>query len=356
MRLVNRAPYFLLGSLLSFSLVACGGGGDDDDDDVTPGGECYENPGTPECVDPAGSDTQYVVSQITMPVSATQAQQLGLDLDGDPQGRPDNALGQILSTLAQQGGINLQESVDAQVADGGIILLVNVRATALATAPKVGAWVMLGDSATPVPSPCVDENDTVCGRHLDGAGVFTIASSSPMDAILAGQIVAGKFTGGPGEVTLQIALGTDSAPISLNLVGARMEVTTSATGLMSGKLGGAVTKGDLDANVLPAIVTIMEDTIGADCAGGTPPDCCPEGSTGATLVDLFDDCTDGSDSCDCAVDLEELKTNSLIASLLAPDVDLLDGAGKFNPRQDDTKDSLSLGIGFTGVNGTFPAP
>ena len=52
----------------------------------------------------------------------------------------------------------------------------------------------------------------------------------------------------------------------------------------------------------------------------------------------------------------KLRENDLISSLLAPDVDLLDADGKFNPRTDMVNDALSLGIGFTGVGGSFTAP
>lgn len=347
MRLAKRVTSVVFALTLPLSLVACGGGGDDDDDDDV-AGPCYDNPTDPACVNPDGADTQYVADSITMPTSATQAQQLGLDLDGDPQGRPDNALGQILSTLASQGDINLQESVDGQIADGGIILLMNLRATGLTTAPAAGAWVFLGDN--PSPEPCTNPDDlATCGQHLGGTGTFDIASTSPTDAVLAGSIVGGKFTGGPGKITLELSLGDVAPPITMNLIGARMEVNATETTLMSGKIGGAVTQTELDNNVLPAIVTVMEETLADDCTGTAPP-CCMEGSTGETLVDLFDE------NEDCAITLEELRTNDLISSLLSPDVDLLDENGNFNPRQDEVKDALSLGIGFTGVHGTFTAP
>jgi len=345
MRLAKLFPSLVLASALPLSLVACGSSGDDDDDIV--GGECYNNPAA--CVDDTGTDYKYVADSLTMPTSATQAQQLGLDLDGDPQGRPDNALGQILSTLASQGDVDLQTSVDEQVLDGGLILLMNLRTTGFSTAPDAGAWILLGDN--PSPEPCTDPLDILtCGKHLDGNGSFDVAADSPRDAVLNGDIVAGTLKGGPGKVTLELSLG-DVAGITVNLIGARVEVGVSETGLTSGKIGGAVTEEELNNSVLPAIVDVMAESIGDDCMG-TPPNCCTEGSTGETLVDLFDNCDADSTSCDCAVDLNELKTNDLISSLLAPDVDLLDENGNFNPRKDEVKDALSLGIGFTAVGAT----
>jgi hypothetical protein len=332
----------LLSLTCSLAFVACtSGGGDDsgDDDDDT---ACYENPAA--CVDSTGTHHQYVADTLTLPESASAAQQLGLDLDGDPQARPDNALGQILSTLAAQGDVGLQANVDASVADGGIIILFDLQATALTTASKVGGQVLLGDN--PTPPACGGPMDMFCRQHLDGNASFEKHAESPDDAILAGQIIGGKFTGGPGEVTIQLAIAELAAPITLNLVGARVELQATETHLTSGKLGGAVTQTELDDNVLPAIVDIMAETIAEYCTGEVPR-CCTEGSTGETIIDLFDD------NDDCQVTLTELKENDLISSLLAPDVDLLDENGKFNPRVDGVKDSLSLGVGFTGVGATF---
>ena len=52
----------------------------------------------------------------------------------------------------------------------------------------------------------------------------------------------------------------------------------------------------------------------------------------------------------------EFADDPLIGSLLSPDLDLFDGMGNFNPRVDGIRDSLSLGVGFTGVGATFPWP
>jgi hypothetical protein len=43
---------------------------------------------------------------------------LGLDLDGDPQGRPDNEFGQRFAALATQVGADLQASTDLQSPPG----------------------------------------------------------------------------------------------------------------------------------------------------------------------------------------------------------------------------------------------
>ncbi|HTM21013.1 MAG TPA: hypothetical protein VL172_10910, partial [Kofleriaceae bacterium] len=330
------------------------GGGDDDN--VEP----------PETIDPAGTDNLFVVNRLLLPTTATQANSYGLVLDGNPQNRPNNALGQILSTLASQSSdVSLQDSIDKQINTGGIILLNRIKATALTMATGVGSWIYLGDPATATPAPCTDELDTVCGHHLDGTGTFTTDAASPNDARVSGHIIGGQFTGGPGTVTIQIALTEGSADaVTLNLIGARMVGNVTADGMGSegspAKLGGAITDSDLHEHVLPALQGILSDNIDKYCTGidnGTDACGCEDGSTGRTLLDLFDETdTNGDPNPDCMVTLEELEANSLISSLLAPDVDLLDGDGNFNPRKDGVKDSLSLGIAFTTTTADFTYP
>ncbi len=353
MRLVKHLVFAVLAATLSLGTIACGGGGDDDDDITQPP------------VDPTGANYKFVMDALKMPTTPSQAQSYGLVLDGNEQNRPNNALGQILSTLANSADMDLQSAVDTQVMAGDIIILMNMQATSLTTATGVGNWVFLGSD--PSPAPCLSDTDEVCGQHLDGNGSFGIDSASPQDALISGQLVAGQFTGGPGKVTIQISLveGSDSA-ITVDLLGARMKVASvTEDGMTDGVLGGAVTKKDLDEQIMPTLHDILTDTMDRDCTGvATDTDeCgCEEGSTGRMLLDLFDEYgATPEDDPDCQVTLEELMNNSLISSLLAPDVDLLDCPSEdsdpsecdFNPRKDGVKDCLSLGIGFDTVKGDF---
>ncbi len=338
MRLTKGLSYIFAVALATSSLLACGG---DDSDGPEKQGD----------VDFDGTDVQYVIDSLTIPTSPTQASQLGLNLDGDEQGRPDNALGQILATLASQAGdgFDLQAEVDTSVDEGSIILLANLKSKDMNMASGVGLWVFLGQN--PTPAPCVEPptDPPTCGLHLDGSGSFELDPSGPTDALIVGQTIGGKFTGGPGTMTLQLSFAANGEPVILNLIGARAEFTVGANGLTNGKLGGAITESELNTNVLPAIVDLIAEITSEDCMG-TSPDCCTSGSTGETLLDLFDD------DDNCVITLAELMESSLISSLLAPDVDLLDADGNFNPRTDEVKDSLSIGIGFSAINGAYTLP
>jgi hypothetical protein len=102
-------------------------------------------------------------------------------------------------------------------------------------------------------------------------------------------------------------------------------------------LAGAVTKEDIDMKVIPAIQAQLVPIITQDCPSGTPPDCgCMADSTGKTILGLFD-----TTPKDCMVTVDEIKNNSLIVSLLAPDVTI------------DGKMALSLGVKATAVKATY---
>jgi hypothetical protein len=337
MRLRNRfASAFLMSSLV-FSAACGGGGGDDDDDDD-------------QMVDPTGTHHQYVADSIKVPASSSEATTYALNIAGSDM--PDNALGGLLSALATTADLDVSGTVNEAVESGQVILLVDVQATALDAASGVGTTVYLGTN--PDPAACTDPEDlATCGQHLMGDATFDIDEDSPDNALVIGSIVGGTFNGGPGSVTLQIPLSEGAAPISLDLIGARMQVGVTEDGLTSGKLGGAITMEDINTKVIPAVSDVVADLIAEDCTGAFP-DCCEDTeSTGATTLDFFND----PDSEDCEVTEAELRDNSIIKStLLNPDLDLLDGDGNYNPDDEGTKDSLSLGVGFTGVAATFTAP
>jgi hypothetical protein len=141
MRLVNRACAILV-SCGALALVGCGGGDDDGGGD----GVMEE--------DPNGTDHTYVINDLQVPSSANEATQLGLDIDGN--GQPDNALGGLLAALAGQADLDLNGTVNEQVVSGGLVLLANLKATALTDATGVGLHVYLGDAATAMPAPCTD--------------------------------------------------------------------------------------------------------------------------------------------------------------------------------------------------------
>lgn len=281
---------------------------------------------------PSGPHYTYVADTAKVPTTNVQANEYGLDLDGDKV--IDNALGKVLATLATQGMFDIQGAVDLAVADGSIILLLDLQTPSFSSAGGAGLQIKLGDM--PMPAPCTDPAmPATCGKHLDGNGSFVISTNSPSDAGVVGKISGGTFNGGPGDITLQIALGGD--PVNLTLIGARAKATgMSESGMTEVILAGALTKSDLDNEVFPAIHTQLVPVIETSCPDTAAMDCgCPSG-TGRTILNLFDTMPK-----DCRVSLEEITTNSLITSLTAPDVEI------------DGQAALSLGIKVSAKKATI---
>jgi hypothetical protein len=113
------------------------------------------------------------------------------------------------------------------------------------------------------------------------------------------------------------------------------------TGITTLKVGGALTQDALNTQVLQAIQaqlgpTIARDSIHLDMPNANPACGCTAGSTGATVLNLFD-----ASPKDCMVTVAEIQANTLIQSLLAPDVKI------------DGQDALSLGLQLEATGATF---
>jgi hypothetical protein len=330
---------------------------------------CGSDSGT---IVPQGMHYHYVSNQVNVPTNNTQARAYGLDLNGD--GTVDNQLGMVLGTLSSMG-FDIQGNIDTSVAEGGISVLIDFQTKDFNSTAAAGIQAFLGTN--PSPAACNGSADkytctgsgssatcTGCGHQLAGTAMFDLQAGGPTNASLAGKIVSGTFTGGPGDLALQIAIGGQN-PIELDLIGARAKasmISDTAMGATTGthphqmsvggvNLGGAITQDDLNNKIIPQIQMQLGPIIVRDCCGtgntahptcdpaGNPPCGCADGSTGKTILGLFD-----TTPKDCAVSVTEIQTNSLIMSLLAPDVTI------------NGKMALSLGVNVTAVGATFSPP
>jgi hypothetical protein len=306
---------------------------------------CGDDGGT---IIPEGEHYQYVSKRAYIPTNNNLAREYGLDLDGN--NAIDNQLGKVLGTLSTSAGMgfNLQRSIDEAVAEGSITLLLDFQTKDFQNTTAAGLKVLLGDNEMPAPcntneTHCNEADPPVCtgcAHHLQGTGSFAIADGSPDNAAVAGKIINGTFNGGPGNISLQIALG-GTGGIQLDLIGARAKASgITDTAIESVILAGALTQSDLNEKVIPAIATQLGPTIAEYCTMlSNPPTCgCEAASTGETILELFDTITP-----DCSVTPDEISMNPLIQTVLEPDVTI-----------NGTR-ALSLGIKVEAVHGTFPA-
>jgi hypothetical protein len=294
------------------SLVACGG-----------------SDGTPT---PEGAHTHYVVNKVFVPTSSNEAQEYGLDIDGIDG--VDNQLGSTLSALTTIAHFDIQGTIDTAVAQGSIILLADFQTKSFTSSAAAGMQVFLGTN--PNPAACNGSADTTCGHQFSGTASFDVTANS--NPAIAGKIMGGTFTGGPGKLALQIALG-GTTPITINLIGARIKASTiSDTAIGSVIFGGAIAKTDIDGTIIPAIVPNLKDTVARDCNMLTaPPGCgCTSGSTGETIISTFD-----KSPVDCDITAQELLMNGIVMSALQPDVTI------------DGVPAVSIGIKATAVGAVF---
>jgi hypothetical protein len=129
-----------------------------------------------------------------------------------------------------------------------------------------------------------------------------------------------------------------SPPVVIELIGARVKLEmVASTGIAQSVIAGAITQAELDAKVYPGIHQGVTAAVAADCTTTTPPDCgCAASSTGRTMINLFD-----TNPKNCVISIDEIKNNTLIQSLFAPDVTI------------GGQQALSFGVAVTAVKATF---
>lgn len=272
----------------------------------------------------SGLQYQFVTNKLLLPSTKEQTQAYALNIDNDLQQTTDNKFGDFLTLLTSAAqGLELQATLDQAIDAGQLVTLHMVKTDDLMNDPSVSWSIYLGQqSQTPL--------------KFDGSDEFTLDSSTPLNSPIIGSLKNGHFSGGPGAAQLRMYLLGQL--IEVNLIGVRLEADIKAEGCVEGVLGGGMTATEFGEKLLPAIaqglnLVIKEKNMAAP-----------------TLLQAFD-----ADN-DKLITTEELSNNPILMLAISPDIDLLDASGKFNPGQDGTNDSYSIGLGFTCVPGTFDAP
>jgi hypothetical protein len=279
---------------------------------------------TAEILPPTGVKYQFVTNRLLIATTHEQAQAFALNIDGDAQNQADNRFGTLLS-LIQSVAPNLafQENLDQAVSNGQVVTLHMVQADDPLNDPSVTWFLILGETALTAPL-------------FDGSDEFALNTAVPGGFPIPGSLTNGHFIGGPGRAPIQIYLL--GQPVEVELVGVLLEADVSPTGCTNGKLGGGVTGDELKSKLLPAIADGLNLVIKSDQALAN------------AILAVFDSERNGS------ISVEELENNPLLMLTMAPDLDLMDASGNFNPGQDGVNDSYSIGFGFTCVPAELPLP
>ena len=263
-----------------------------------------------------GEHYQYVVSEISLATSASEAAIQGLDIDGD--GRRDNALGAVFGLLRGEG-FDIQPDVTTAVRNGGILMGLDVQTPNLRDANFIGVQAYRGMSA--VPPPCGSSDPASCGQHLLGNAQIRVAPAMEVN-YATGPLQQGEAVTRADELTLKLALGADVLiDVMLHDVVIRLTDLTATTGVAT--FAGVVSVRDVNDVVIPQAAKQFNRIIDRDCAIVAPAtECtCALDSGGAGLVGLLDA------NRDCEVSDAEMLNNGIVRALTTPDIDSSVGPG-----------------------------
>jgi len=276
-----------------------------------------------------GTHHGYVISGIKIATAAES-----FDIGGDAA--RDNQFGKAMQVFTN-AGFNVNGAYATAVANGDVLMLGDVQATALADATGAGFSTFFG--ADPLPLPCAAVND--CGKHLLGTGTFNIDDTKPVGMQVPSSIAANVLTGAGGSLPFRLVFGTEL--IDLLIERAHVELTSLVDGGFGpGRIGGAIKGSDVNTLLYPAVQKSLQTIVTRDCTG-LGADCgCTVQSAGVQVLAAIDA------NKDCAVPLAEVKANATIAGLLQLDVSI--GADP------NIKDGMSVAFAITGKKATFTAP
>jgi hypothetical protein len=279
---------------------------------------------------------RYVIDRVLVPRTSDTAVRLDLDADGDTE----NQLAKVFDVFIMQAGRDLdflrQGAVDRGIDRGQVILLADVEALDLTTSATAHLQTLEGEA--PSPAPCAGDT---CRRHLAGGATFTISPASPASSRVDGALVDRRLVGSGGALVLKIPT-SPTRTVTFNLSAARVELGVVAeTGIQAGIVGGGLRVADFLTEAIPVVEESIRADIAASCRSSAPPCDCTTGSVGASWISLFD-----TTPSDCRVTESELRNNSLLKALLAPDLDVAP--------VDGTAESLSVAFGITAVPASWP--
>jgi len=283
-----------------------------------------QTPAAPQPTTSASQQVHFVTNKLLLPVTQALTQAYALNIDGDAQQHTDNRVGELLTLLATTApGLEMQTTVDQAVSSGQLVTLHLVKTDDIKNAQGVSWAIFPGQATNSAPA-------------FDGSDKFALDPSAPINLPITGTLSNGHFSGGPGIARIQVSLLDQS--VEVDLIGVRLESDLSMMGCANAKMGGGVTVTNFREKILPAMANGLNQIIKTDP------------TVASTLLPLIDSDQNGT------VAVQEIENNPLFMIAAAPDLDLLDASGKFNPNQDGVKDSYSIGLGFTCVPASFTAP
>ncbi|HEX4458962.1 MAG TPA: hypothetical protein VIA18_13390 [Polyangia bacterium] len=333
-------------SILPLTFAACGGSSNHSTDGGSGGGGGTTNS---DCTSTGGTNKAlYVANTVTVPQSKTD---LAIDLNGD--GRVDNQLGSIVNILKTEN-LDVQMGVTQAVVAGTLIVLGTETSQDATFQTDSCASTLIERGAVTTTPPKYDGTDTFTAQ-TDGDGTFS------------GPITGGKFnssspvtTKNPVSLTIELPLIAGAQPVELDVEGGQLEYKRDTTGAVTGgELHGFLRSTNVQSKVIPNVALLLSSKLMDNPLTATDMQIAMIFDTGGTgTCNGGTTCANPDGSCavsgDGKIDICEVATNNLIQQVLAPDIQMFDAAGNYSPTAaNTTKDSLSLGLGFTFVKASF---
>jgi hypothetical protein len=228
-----------------------------------------------------GPTVRYAIDDIVIPSTTEEVTGFGADLDGDK--RVDNVYGQVTRTLKTWGD-DLTSGGPDMIASGAIRSLIELRADDLANDDSVAIWYVGADGDDAVP---------IGGRLIDGV----LASNRT------------RTSDHRGRARLHLPVFLDADPTEIDLYGLEVDLEPDGHGGFHGFVRGGMRS---------------EDAMEATYAGVLQMFAANPGEHKG-LRELFELSTKPGN--DGVITRDEFFKNSLIISLLTPDIEMA-GVGK----------------------------
>jgi hypothetical protein len=254
---------------------------------------CSSSHGTDVTGPFTGDVHRFAIDSIAVPRTQDQVTQLADDLDGD--GTPDNQIGLVGSTLVvlTDATMNAQDMVDS----GALASFVEIQADDVVDDPAVGvSWF---------------------GAHGD---VATVAGGAFVGGVFASN--RSRTTHAPGAAVARLPMFENADPLALPMAGVEIDLTPDGAGGYDAVVHGAVATDDARGAGFAGLVQMFE--------------------ANPVKHSLFERGLDADR--DGVLTLDEFDADPLIASFLAPDVQMFDDH-VYAPTPNGAPDSLSVGFG-----------
>jgi len=298
-----------------------------------------------------GDRVSYVteIKVVTAPVGAPTANDCCFDFTDD--GKNDNALGNLLNNALVLQAFNVNMTLEEQIADGGLVLLLETlnvtNITASSGVTVNGFYGADGDAD-------VANNAFGTSPFIVNPSSFATGTAQPIIAFTDATIASSTLTAGPSIFRLSIPLLGASLDLAINGTRFESSVEEGELGLDKGLAMGGADGGKLGGYVgMRDLAAAFNTYLNAECTCVSKKNDALEYvtvNTGATSETLNVNIKDGT-AC-TGVDEDTCKTagdalgdfGAILGGLLTPDIDA---------NEDGVKESLSVGVRLKATSATI---